>query len=140
MRQGKRIRQGYSFFWGVFLLLVISVAISVHAGTPLMKEGVLFKDTLKNKTLVTQSPKRDSTLVIRDYAPIRTNEPLFIVNKVELPSEIFAALNPDYIESIEIFERCFGHCNLWNTWYKWGYNCYIEVQRAGKGRKGNETD
>lgn len=104
MRQGKRIHQGYSFFWGVFLLLVISVAISVHAGTPLMKEGVLFKDTLKNKTLVTQSPKRDSTLVIRDYAPIRTNEPLFIVNKVELPSEIFAALNPDYIESIEILK------------------------------------
>ena len=69
-----------------------------------MKGIVLFKDTLKNETLVTQSPKRDSTLVIRDSAPIRGNEPLFIVNKMELPSEIFAALNPEYIEQIEILK------------------------------------
>ena len=31
MRQGKQIHQGYSFFWGVFLLLVMSAAISIHA-------------------------------------------------------------------------------------------------------------
>ncbi|WP_294611883.1 TonB-dependent receptor plug domain-containing protein [uncultured Bacteroides sp.] len=104
MRQGKRIHRGYSFFWGVFLLLVISAAISTHAGTPLMKEIVLFKDTLKNETFMKQSPKRDSTLVIRDHAPIRDNEPLFIVNKMEVPSEIFAALNPEYIEQIEILK------------------------------------
>lgn len=104
MGQGKQIHQGYSFFWGVFLLVVISAAISVHAETPFMKGIVLFKDTLKNETLVTQSPKRDSTLVIRDSAPIRSNEPLFIVNKMELPSEIFAALNPEYIEQIEILK------------------------------------
>lgn len=102
MRQGKRIYRGYSFFWGVFLLIVISAAISVHAGTPSMKEVVIFKDTLKNETLATQSPKRDSTLVIRDHAPIRGNEPLFFVNKMEVPSEIFAALNPEYIKQIEI--------------------------------------
>lgn len=104
MGQGKQIHQGYSFFWGVFLLVVISAAISVHAETPSMKGIVLFKDTLKNETLVTQSPKRDSTLVIRDSAPIRGDEPLFIVNKMELPSEIFAALNPEYIEQIEILK------------------------------------
>lgn len=104
MGQGKQIHQGYSFFWGVFLLLVMSAAISAHAETPFMKGIVLFKDTLKNETLVTQSPKRDSTLVIRDSAPIRGNEPLFIVNKMELPSEIFAALNPEYIEQIEILK------------------------------------
>lgn len=104
MGQGKQIHQGYSFFWGVFLLVVISATISAHAETPSMKGIVLFKDTLKNETLVTQSPKRDSTLVIRDSAPIRGNEPLFIVNKMELPSEIFAALNPEYIEQIEILK------------------------------------
>ncbi|MBD9092846.1 MAG: TonB-dependent receptor [Bacteroides oleiciplenus] len=102
MRQGKRIYRGYSFFWGVFLLLVISAAISVHAGTPLVKEVVFFKDTLKNETLVKQSPEGDSTLVIRDHVPIRGNDPLFLVNKMEVPSEIFAALNPEYIKQIEI--------------------------------------
>ena len=102
MRQGKRIYRGYSFFWGVFLLLVISAAISVHARTPLVKEVVFFKDTLKNETLVKQSPKGDSTLVIRDHVPIRGNDPLFLVNKMEVPSEIFAALNPEYIKQIEI--------------------------------------
>lgn len=102
MRQGKRIYRGYSFFWGVFLLLVISAAISVHARTPLVKEVVFFKDTLKNETLVKQSSKGDSTLVIRDHVPIRGNDPLFLVNKMEVPSEIFAALNPEYIKQIEI--------------------------------------
>ena len=53
MRQGKQIHQGYSFFWGVFLLLVMSAAISIHAEAPFMKELVIFKDTLKNDTLVT---------------------------------------------------------------------------------------
>ena len=104
MRQRKQIHQGYSFFWGVFLLVVISAAISAHAETPSMKGIVLFKDTLKNETLVTQSPKRDSTLVIRDSAPITTNEPLYIVNGIELPYEIFAALNPMHIESIDILK------------------------------------
>lgn len=51
MRQGKQIHQGYSFFWGVFLLLVMSAAISIHAEAPSTKELVLFKDTLKNDTL-----------------------------------------------------------------------------------------
>ena len=34
MRQRKQIHQGYSFFWGVFLLLVMSAAISIHAEAP----------------------------------------------------------------------------------------------------------
>lgn len=63
MRQRKQIHQGYSFFWGVFLLLVMSAAISIHAEAPFMKELVIFKDTLKNDTLV-------GTLVIRDRIPI----------------------------------------------------------------------
>ena len=104
MRQGKRIYRGYSFFWGVFLLLVISAAISIHAETSFMKELVIFKDTLKNDTLVTQSPKKDGTLVIRDRIPIPSNEPLYIVNGLELPYEIFAALNPMHIESIDILK------------------------------------
>ncbi|WP_044262248.1 TonB-dependent receptor plug domain-containing protein [Bacteroides timonensis] len=104
MRQGKQIHQGYSFFWGVFLLLVMSAAISIHAEAPFAKEVVLFKDTLKNQTLVTQSPKRDSTLVIRDRVPIPSAQPLFIVNKIEVSSEIVAALNPEYIESIEVLK------------------------------------
>lgn len=58
MRQGKQIHQGYSFFWGVFLLLVMSAAISIHAEAPSTKELVLFKDTLKNDTIVPQSPKK----------------------------------------------------------------------------------
>ena len=74
----------------------------MHARTPLVKEVVFFKDTLKNETLVKQSPKGDSTLVIRDHVPIRGNDPLFLVNKMEVPSEIFAALNPEYIKQIEI--------------------------------------
>ena len=65
MRQRKQIHQGYSFFWGVFLLLVMSAAISIHAEAPFMKELVIFKDTLKNDTLV-------GTLVIRDR--IRSEE------------------------------------------------------------------
>lgn len=97
MRQGKRIYRGYSFFWGVFLLLVISAAISIHAETSFMKELVIFKDTLKNDTLV-------GTLVIRDRIPIPSNEPLYIVNGLELPYEIFAALNPMHIESIDILK------------------------------------
>ena len=96
MRQRKQIHQGYSFFWGVFLLLVMSAAISIHAEAPFMKELVIFKDTLKNDTLVTQSPKKDGTLVIRDRIPIPSNEPLYIVNGLELPYEIFAALNAIY--------------------------------------------
>ena len=104
MRQGKQIHQGYSFFWEVFLLLVMSAAISIHAEAPFMKELVIFKDTLKNDTLVTQSPKKDGTLVIRDRIPIPSNEPLYIVNGLELPYEIFAALNPMHIESIDILK------------------------------------
>ena len=104
MRQIKQIHQGYSFFWGVFLLLVMSAAISIHAEAPFMKELVIFKDTLKNDTLVTQSPKKDGTLVIRDRIPIPSNEPLYIVNGLELPYEIFAALNPMHIESIDILK------------------------------------
>ena len=104
MRQRKQIHQGYSFFWGVFLLLVMSAAISIHAEAPSTKELVLFKDTLKNDTLVTQSPKKDGTLVIRDRIPIPSNEPLYIVNGIELPYEIFAALNPMHIESIDILK------------------------------------
>ena len=104
MRQGKQIHQGYSFFWGVFLLLVISAAISIHAETSFMKELVIFKDTLKNDTLVTRSPKKDGTLVVRDRFPIPSNEPLYIVNGIELPYEIFAALNPMHIESIDILK------------------------------------
>ena len=97
MRQRKQIHQGYSFFWGVFLLLVMSAAISIHAEAPSIKELVLFKDTLKNDTLV-------GTLVIRDRIPIPSNEPLYIVNGLELPYEIFAALNPMHIESIDILK------------------------------------
>ena len=97
MRQRKQIHQGYSFFWGVFLLLVMSAAISIHAEAPFMKELVIFKDTLKNDTLV-------GTLVIRDRIPIPSNEPLYIVNGLELPYEIFAALNPMHIESIDILK------------------------------------
>lgn len=52
MRRGKQIHQGYSFFWGVFLLLVMSAAISIYAEAPSIKELVLFKDTLKNDTIV----------------------------------------------------------------------------------------
>ena len=104
MRQRKQIHQGYSFFWGVFLLLVMSAALSIHAEAPFMKELVIFKDTLKNDTLVTQSPKKDGTLVIRDRIPIPSNEPLYIVNGLELPYEIFAALNPMHIESIDILK------------------------------------
>lgn len=104
MRQRKQIHQGYSFFWGVFLLLVMSAAISIHAEAPFMEELVIFKDTLKNDTLVTQSPKKDGTLVIRDRIPIPSNEPLYIVNGIELPYEIFAALNPMHIESIDILK------------------------------------
>ena len=104
MRRGKQIHQGYSFFWGVFLLLVISAAISIHAETSFMKELVIFKDTLKNDTLVTRSPKKDGTLVVRDRFPIPSNEPLYIVNGIELPYEIFAALNPMHIESIDILK------------------------------------
>ena len=104
MRQRKQIHQGYSFFWGVFLLLVMSAAISIHAEAPFMKELVIFKDTLKNDTRVTQSPKKDGTLVIRDRIPIPSNEPLYIVNGLELPYEIFAALNPMHIESIDILK------------------------------------
>lgn len=104
MRQRKQIHQGYSFFWGVFLLLVMSAAISIHAEAPFMKELVIFKDTLKNDTLVTRSPKKDGTLVIRDRIPIPSNEPLYIVNGLELPYEIFAALNPMHIESIDILK------------------------------------
>ena len=104
MRRGKQIHQGYSFFWGVFLLLVMSAAISIHAEAPFMKELVIFKDTLKNDTLVTRSPKKDGTLVIRDRFPIPSNEPLYIVNGLELPYEIFAALNPMHIESIDILK------------------------------------
>lgn len=104
MRQRKQIHQGYSFFWGVFLLLVMSAAISIHAETPSVKEVVLFKDTLKNDTIVPQSPKKGGTLVIRDRIPIPSDEPLFIVNGMELPYEIFAALNPMHIESIEILK------------------------------------
>lgn len=104
MRQRKQIHQGYSFFWGVFLLLVMSAAISIHAEASFMKELVIFKDTLKNDPLVTQSPKKDGTLVIRDRIPIPSNEPLYIVNGLELPYEIFAALNPMHIESIDILK------------------------------------
>ncbi|GAA6435889.1 hypothetical protein K140096H11_43830 [Bacteroides intestinalis] len=82
----------------------MSAAISIHAEAPFMKELVIFKDTLKNDTLVTQSPKKDGTLVIRDRIPIPSNEPLYIVNGLELPYEIFAALNPMHIESIDILK------------------------------------
>ena len=104
MRQRKQIHQGYSFFWGVFLLLVMSAAISIHAEAPSTKELVLFKDTLKNDTIVSQSPKKGGTLVIRDRIPIPSDEPLFIVNGMELPYEIFAALNPAHIESLEVLK------------------------------------
>ena len=104
MRQGKQIHQGYSFFWGVFLLLVMSAAISIHAEAPSTKELVLFKDTLKNDTIVPQSPKKNGTFVIRDRIPIPSDEPLFIVNGMELPYEIFAALNPAHIESLEVLK------------------------------------
>lgn len=43
MRQGKQIHQGYSFFWGVFLLLVMSAAISIHAGSPFYKGACTFQ-------------------------------------------------------------------------------------------------
>jgi TonB-dependent SusC/RagA subfamily outer membrane receptor len=75
----------------------MSAAISIHAEAPFMKELVIFKDTLKNDTLV-------GTLVIRDRIPIPSNEPLYIVNGLELPYEIFAALNPMHIESIDILK------------------------------------
>ena len=96
MRQRKQIHQGYSFFWGVFLLLVMSAAISIHAEAPFMKELVIFKDTLKNDTLVTQSPKKDGTLVIRDRIPIPSNEPFYgtrgingvIVLKLKTPQQM----------------------------------------------------
>ena len=104
MRQGKQIHQGYSFFWGVFLLLVMSAAISIHAEAPSTKELVLFKDTLKNDTIVPQSPKKNGTFVIRDRIPIPSDEPLFIVNGMELPYELFAALNPAHIESLEVLK------------------------------------
>ena len=104
MRQRKQIHQGYSFFWGVFLLLVMSAAISIHAEAPSTKELVLFKDTLKNDTIVPQSPKKNGTFVIRDLIPIPSDEPLFIVNGMELPYEIFAALNPAHIESLEVLK------------------------------------
>ena len=43
MRQGKQIHQGYSFFWGVFLLLVMSAAISIHAEAPSYKGACTFQ-------------------------------------------------------------------------------------------------
>ena len=132
MRQGKQIHQGYSFFWGVFLLLVMSAAISIHAEAPSTKELVLFKDTLKNDTIVPQSPKKNGTFVIRDRIPIPSDEPLFIVNGMELPYEIFAALNPAHIESLE---RCFSYCHLWHTWNKWGHYSEVENSTTGKGGK-----
>lgn len=104
MGQGKQIHRGCSFFGGVFLLLVMSAAISLHAETPSVKEVVLFKDTLKNDTLVTPSPKKGGALVIRDRIPIPSNEPLYIVNEIAVPYEIFAALNPMHIESIEVLK------------------------------------
>lgn len=82
----------------------MSAAISIHAEALSIKELVLFKDTLKNDTIVPQSPKKSGTLVIRDRIPIPSDEPLFIVNGMELPYEIFAALNPAHIESLEVLK------------------------------------
>ena len=83
---------------------MMSAAISIHAEAPSTKELVLFKDTLKNDTIVPQSPKKNGTFVIRDRIPIPSDEPLFIVNGMELPYEIFAALNPAHIESLEVLK------------------------------------
>lgn len=102
MRRRKQNHQGYSSFWGVFLLLAISAAISVHADTSSTKEVALLNDTLKEQTHRMDSQKRDTALVIRDRVPIRSAEPLLIVNGKELSSDIFEALNPDYIESLEV--------------------------------------
>jgi len=89
MGQRKQNRQRYSFFWGVCLLLAISAAMSVHANASSIKETRQMKDT---------------TLVIKDRVPIRSDAPLFIVNGMELPLEIFEALNTDYIESLEVLK------------------------------------
>lgn len=80
MRQRKQNRKGYVSFWGVFLLLAISAAMSAHAATPFMQERGLATDTV----------------------PQVKADPLFIVNGLQLPHEIVWALNPDFIKELEV--------------------------------------
>lgn len=104
MKLRKQNHRTYSFFVVVFLLLVISAAIPVHANTSSMEEVALLKDTLKNQTLMKSSQVGDSTLVIRDHVPIPSNEPLYIIDGCVSSSKVVSALNPEYIESIDVLK------------------------------------
>ncbi|WP_291528038.1 TonB-dependent receptor [Bacteroides sp. UBA939] len=105
MRQKNQIRRRHDLLLGLFLLLVMHAVVFIHAGTPFIEREVLFKDTLKNENVVSHPSEEGNISVIRNSAPARTDgDPLLIVNKLEIPPEIFAALNPDYIRSIEILK------------------------------------
>lgn len=80
MGQRKQNRKGYVSFWGVFLLLAISAAMSAHTAAPLAQDRGLANDTV----------------------PEVKADPLFIVNGLQLPHEIVWALNPDFIKELEV--------------------------------------
>lgn len=85
MKQRKPHHRRYGFLGGILLVLAISTAISAHAVAPSHAAGLNLNDSL-----------------IKDRAPIVPNEPLYVIDGYPLPSKFVSALNPDYIESMEI--------------------------------------
>lgn len=104
MERRKQNHQGHNFFRGVCVLFMLSVIISIHANTPLTKEVAFSGDTLKNQTPAVNPQERKVTKLIGSSVPIEESEPLYIVNGMEVPSEIFSALSGEYIESMEILK------------------------------------
>lgn len=87
MKQRKLHHRRYGFLGGMLLVLAISAMISAHAAAPSQGAGLNLNDTL-----------------IRDRVPIVLNEPLYVIDGYPLPSKFVSALNPDYIESMEILK------------------------------------
>ena len=57
--------------------------------------------------------------------------PLFILDGIAITDEVFSSINPNDIESISGFERCFIHFYLWSACCQWGSGNHYKRGRSG---------
>lgn len=103
MKTTKQNHRRGSALRAITLSALLFIAMSATAETAHSSNPMCCNNALCINLLVVQPLKTD-TLIIRDFAPIPSGEPLFIVNKREVDPEIVFALNPNFIEQIDILK------------------------------------
>ena len=57
------------------------------------------------------------------------NDPLYVIDGIPMVAGSIADINPNDVESMEIFKRCFSYRHLWFTWSEW---CCLITTKKGK--------